>query len=409
MGRLRQVIATLVAIFVAFATSAMAVAQSRQATKNEPYHIGVWYFSRWNNSIVTPQAVKEGRTDVWAGVRDFATGHGSFPVIDRQTGRPTDYRDREPLLGFYDQMSQSVIEAHVREAASAGIEYFAFYWYIDADSGHERPISAPIRKFFGLPQSEMKFVLAPILLPSNKPMSLSTWVNTVIPQIVAYMELPSYFRIENRPLFVDFSVPLADSERREAYRQLRSAVQAKTGVDPIILSFIPSKANYTDIRRRITDTGADGVTCFNVGSQRRQEEPYEELIQFWREAVTRHITRPDGTTDRAMIYVPCGTTGIDSRPWYGARAGWTHYQGRQGPESRPYVVGVTPKNFQRHLIDIRSLIDLGKVRTLRTAIIYAWNEWGEAAASIEPSKMKGYEYADAIKEVFGLVPRSPRP
>jgi hypothetical protein len=61
------------------------------------------------------------------------------------------------------------------------------------------------------------------------------------------------------------------------------------------------------------------------------------------------------------------------------------------------------------LIDIRSLIDSGKVRTLRTAIIYAWNEWGEAAASIEPSKMKGYEYADAIKEVFGLVPRSPRP
>ena len=47
----------------------------------------------------------------------------------------------------------------------------------------------------------------------------------------------------------------------------------------------------------------------------------------------------------------------------------------------------------------------GQVNTLNTVILYAWNEWGEAAAAIEPSKADGSRYADVVREVFGLVPR----
>ena len=46
---------------------------------------------------------------------------------------------------------------------------------------------------------------------------------------------------------------------------------------------------------------------------------------------------------------------------------------------------------------------------MNTLILYAWNEWGEAAAAIEPSSVTGYRYADVVRKVFGLIPRGERP
>ena len=64
------------------------------------------------------------------------------------------------------------------------------------------------------------------------------------------------------------------------------------------------------------------------------------------------------------------------------------------------------QEFREHLANIRSFIDRHRVRTLNMVTLYAWNEWGEAAASIEPSRVDGYTYADAVRQVFDLKPRA---
>ena len=70
---------------------------------------------------------------------------------------------------------------------------------------------------------------------------------------------------------------------------------------------------------------------------------------------------------------------------------------------------VTPDLVRHHLQDIRDFINSRRVNTLRMAIIYAWNEWGEAAQSIEPSEANRYRYADLVRDVFQLTPNGARP
>ena len=193
---------------------------------------------------------------------------------------------------------------------------------------------------------------------------------------------------------VDFGNRFED--RRFAYQYLRRAVEAQLRVNPLIIALVPGQPTHGDLMFTEQHAHPDGFTCFNTGTT-RVAEPYRELVDGWLPQTLHHITRADGTTDRSMIYIPCGTLGMDARPWYGAD--W----------SGPYVLGVTPGLFERHLEDIKAFIDSGKVTTLRTVILYAWNEWGEAAKSIEPSRVGGYSYTDVIRQVFGLTPRTQRP
>jgi hypothetical protein len=381
-----------------------------QAGMTEPYHIGVWYFTRWSSATLLG-GQGEGlyhRRDPWAGVRDFAEGHGGFTVIDPVTGRPQDYAGREPLLGFYDEMAQPVVDAHIKQAASEGIDFFAFYWYLDIDTGRERPIAAPVKAFFKSPvRGLIKYVLAPIILaPPHRTFSLATWKEVVVPEITGYMASDSYLRLEDRPVLIDFSVPFGGTDRAAAYESLRQAVRARVGADPLIIALMPGQATYNDLMFRRAHSHPDGFTCFNLGTV-RPAEPYEELVQRWLPLTLRQVTRPDGTTDPATIYIPCGSLGMDARPWY--KVGWSGYEGKTDPEARPYVTGVTPEKFRQHLLDIKAFIDSNKVNTLKTTIIYAWNEWGEAAASIEPSKALRYRYADMIRQVFRLHARSAQP
>ena len=116
------------------AGAAGASAQGQPAA-GSPYHVGVWHFTLWNSAtrgFQVQQALKNyHRPDVWAGVRDYAQGHGLVPVFDPRSGAPVSYAGREPLIGFYDEMQPRVVDAEITEAARAGIDFFAFYWYLD--------------------------------------------------------------------------------------------------------------------------------------------------------------------------------------------------------------------------------------------------------------------------------------
>jgi len=151
------------------AIAALGLTKPTRADPTPPravYHVGVWYFTRWNSET---HPFPGRSADPWTGIHEFAAGRGPFRITDPRTGQEEDYSDREPRLGFYNLMSQSVVDDEIREAASEGIDFFAFYWYLDLDTGQERPISAPTRLFFESPVSHlMRYLLAPlILLPKN--------------------------------------------------------------------------------------------------------------------------------------------------------------------------------------------------------------------------------------------------
>jgi glycosyl transferase family WbsX len=104
------------------------------------------------------------------------------------------------------------------------------------------------------------------------------------------------------------------------------------------------------------------------------------------------------------MFIPCGSIGRDSRPWFAIGHG-----APGDANTMKFTQGTTPALFRRHLLSLKRYIAQNRRLTKGLAILYAWNEWGEAAADIEPSAVGGYAYADVVREVFGLHSRADKP
>lgn len=344
-----------------------------------------------------------GGPDVWGGVRQFAEGQGAFPIDNPNSGQPMNYSSRQPLLGFYDLMQQSTVDTEIEMAASEGISFFAFYHYIDAVTGREvTPLDAPIPLFFNSSvRSLMKYVLAPII-GADQPgttLSLNTWETVTVPILVKYLTSDSYFRLNGRPLIADFDWTFAsDQDKIAAFNSLRSAVQAAIGVDPLIISVLPPSGNYDDLWWGWKMIGADGYTCF-VAPMNGSPQSYPQYVNSYVSWMVGTMTSPQGQVDPTLTYMPCGSVGQDPRPWL------------SGPISptQPWTFATNQTLWRQQLQSIQTFLSNAPVRTDDVVFLYAWNEWGESAHAIEPSKVNGYAYADIVREVFGLVPRTAKP
>jgi Glycosyltransferase WbsX len=381
------------------------------AADAEVNHVGVWYFTLWNSSAHSMQVTQSkriyGRADPWGGVRDYAEGNGVVPVVDPTTQRPVDYANRRPLLGFYDLKDSNIVRKEIKEAASEGIEFLALYWYFNAKTGDEEDVSAPTSIFFSSPErSKIKLLLAPIALSNtgDKNVTLSAWREKTVPLLVKYMASDAYYRVDERPVVIDFSVNfIQSSDEIAAYAALREAAKSALGVDPMIVHMLPGGAKYGDMGYFQKMIHPDGFACF-ANLLTGSAEPYAKYIAQWIPKMTAQITPPGHTTIGTPTFIPCGSIGTDPRPWYEIGR-----DAPNGPNSMEYTTGTTPALFRQHLIALKNFIAQNRRLTRGIVILYAWNEWGEAAAAIEPSMKEGYAYADVVREVFGLRPRGPRP
>ncbi len=372
---------------------------SKKDLPTTKYQVGTWYFTVWNrsaNSFQVQQSRKVyGRSDSWGGVRDYVLKQGKTLFLNQLTGDAVDFSNREPLLGFYDLEDQSIVDQEIIEANSIGLTFFAFYWYIDPLTGAETSASSPVHLFFESKYSDkMRYMLALIdddESGRSNAMSLETWRSVVVPKIVNYMTNSVYFTLNKRPVFYDFHIKFLDvGIYKEAYRFLREYTRAKLNVDPIIIRVLGPLATAGDVAYTHAQIAPDGFSCFSydiIG----KAEPYRAYSERWIQSVSKQFK---WTRDaQSNIFVPCASTGFDPRPWQDISF------------SRSITVGTSPASFRDHLEKMRSFIDANTVNTLNTIIIYAWNEWGEAAANVEPSKMDGYTYADVVRSVFGLKSR----
>jgi hypothetical protein len=397
-------------------TACLAFFLLAAAAPSEPYHIGVWYFTLWNSvtrGIQVQQARKfYHRDDVWAGVRDYAQGHGLVPVVSPATGDPVDFSTREPKLGFYDEMQQSVVDAEIREAAAEGISFFAFYWYLDPE-GHELDTSAPLPRFFASAFSgEMKYLLAPIVKtsPDGPKLTLAAWTDNVVPQLLTYMASPSYYRIAGRPMLIDFNLKFTDSQTEiAAYDGFRRAVAQRFGVQPFIIDLLGKNSTEKDLRYRRNKLQPDGFTCFNFNNDNMPQLAYPEYAREFVPGIRRETGLDSTGREPSLVYIPCGSMGEDARPWYRIEYGWKPGNGLPGPDSRSYTTRPTAAEFREAMQNLKAFMNSDQLETMNTAILYSWNEWGEGAAVLEPSLKEGYLYADIVRDVFGLVPRGTRP
>jgi hypothetical protein len=438
----------------------------------EPYEIGAWYFTAWSrdNDDIQPRstAAVYHRWDWWGGIRDFVLDTKGFPEYSGATDLndyPPDYwLTREPLLGFYDDMgpsddAQSIMDAHILQAASHGLTYFAFYWYwypttdpIQGQSQTTEPgLDRPLRLFLNSKYKDlMKFTLAPIMLgtdPNSNPVSPTLLKQYVIPKLLEYARDPSFLKDSTgRPiliLFNQFGYGNPTPTKQNHFYICNDTCNAKAcrkeakenSHDPDVVPYITNFCGYAKllnflrtqaIQRGLEDPAllylsgqgyrdilyniypklnglgirTDGAACFQLAPHR--DETYEETA-------AQYVTGLDGELPSGgsiPVYIPCATTGFDARDWVNADGVLPHNTDLDPSVFFPEK-GASISRFEAHLLQVKHFMDT-RPQTRRMMTLYAFNEWGEGGVC-EPSMVNGYACLDDVAKVFGLISKSPKP
>ena len=183
-----------------------------------PYDVGIFYFDNWNPDLNPIAAGPTG--DAWAYVKDYLTepeayGNGPIPY-------------REPIAGWYDDRQQSVVDQQILQAASRGIDHFAFYYYWSESGGGEHAGQQAIYNFRNSAYKDlMKFY---IYFIGDGQWPASDWDSLIVPKLVDFMKDPSYKKTpDGRPVvgfYGDFVTRLGGpAQLQAALQSLRTAAQ----------------------------------------------------------------------------------------------------------------------------------------------------------------------------------------
>lgn len=358
---------------------------SHSARAEDPYDIGVFYFSDWNpefaSSLTKRTETYYGRTGDWfGGVKDHLTAPGPWAYGP--------FPDREPLLGWYDDRQQSVIDSHILQASSRGLDHFAFYYYWKDNGGGERP-GQNIRQFQASPyKSLMNFYLY-MIADGNWP--ASDWNSLMVPKLVSFMKDPSYKKTpDGRPIIGfmgDFAARLGGTAAwKQALAQLRTAARDAGLPNPLLLV-----NGYQDLNADIQQ-GYDGFLPLNLagigldGSQGTPKDYSDSYPSAWSKFTASKYD--------SFLFIPGGISGFDPRPWRGIGYG-DNDSSFKFSYSQP-----SPDKFRVQAGNVKAYLD-SHPRSMNMATFYAWNELGEGGA-IEPTSLFGYGYLNALQDVFHL-------
>lgn len=327
------------------------------------YQVGAYYFPGWNTA------------SRWAPLKPFP--------------------ERKPLLGFYREGDPEVADWHIKWAVEHGISFFLYDWYWDRGSRQlEHGLDALFKARY---QNLMKFALLYANHNSADSHSAADFERMTKFWIDNYFKKPNYLTIGGKPVIVMFSPhnPVRDmgAENVKASFEKMRAMCREAGFKGLYLIACNNEspaqlAQYKAI-------GYDAVTAYNwAGSGMTAAEytakraPYSTGIEGYR----RSWENLAGANQLRVI--PPIFAGWDPRPWHGDKSSIVRYDR-------------TPSLFKKHLQDAKQFIDVHE-RDYKQKMLFveAWNELGEGSY-IEPHREFGFDYLEAIREVF--APTSPRP
>ncbi|WP_438434629.1 glycoside hydrolase family 99-like domain-containing protein [Gorillibacterium sp. sgz500922] len=352
------------------------------------YEIGAFYFPVWNEQMAAPYVKNTemvyGRSgDPFGGIKDHLTspgpwGYGPFP-------------DREPLLGWYDDREQTVMDTHILQASSRGLGHFAFYYYWKDAGGGEKPAQT-VRRFQSSAYKDLMDFYIYMVATGSWP--ASDWNSKIVPSLIEFMRDPAYQRnAEGRPVigfYGDFASRLGGKDAwARALTALRTQAQAAGLPEPLILlsgssspaadeafgadGYLPLNYSGAGLSRTLAATGISAMT------------DYSAYTSAWPTLADRFAGR---------LLIPGGLSGFDPRPWRGVG-----YGDSAAVENVAYS-NASPAKFRKQLDTVKQYL-ARHPESGGMATFYAWNEWGEGGA-IEPSTLYGFGYLNALQEAFGL-------
>jgi hypothetical protein len=337
--------------------------------------------------------------DWWGGARDFA---GSGVPVNRWHWPDTDFTDRTPSIGYYDDSTPATLEKQIAQASAAGLRYFTFYWYWNpADGGSEQLIGG-LKSFLRAGnRANLDFSVMPCLHPwTNGNVSLrlpAEQIDKAATTIVdTYLGQPNYLRAnDGRPMIQlcdtrgigGGTTTAVDKAATKRFTDaLRAEARARYGEDLLITM-------NADLGVPAADSGFDGTQCQGRYDATRS-------YQHFADGQRAYFANFPGTLIR------CATSGFDNRPWIGIGIP------DPGPDATEDQLESAFKWYDDHSVDRFGTL-LSNVQADITAstrppavdnfvLIYAWNEWHEGGF-VEPNVRDGCAYLNMVQTRLGLT------
>jgi len=345
--------------FLVFIVTSAGIAQAGD------YQIGVFYFPGWrNHQVGAPSPLP------WVPIK-------AFP-------------EREPVLGWYDEGSDAVMQQQLDWMQSNAIDFVVFDWYfID---GRKVAMEHALAAYMRAPnRTKTKFSVL-WANHSGMPKNLVDWQVMVAYWVKNYFSRPEFLRINGRPVVFIFS---ADEFRKQAEvfgttpkKLLDRAQEIAKEVGYPGIDFVAGTGAYISmVQNTAKDAGYSAFSAYNyhqgpIPPLNLPSHSYTELDQGYRAHWRRFLEKGD-----LPLIVPM-TSGWDKRPWGGSKD-------PLHDNSMP-----SPDEFEAHLVAAKSFMDSNPRLTRSMGVICCWNEYGEGSY-IEPTKVQGFAFLEKVKKVFG--------
>lgn len=309
------------------------------------------------------------RWDGWYGA-----ANGLVARVVQECLSPQRYRHRAP---FFSRVSgdvleigpytQAVVDREIKEARRAGIDYWAYVAYDEADH-----LSDALK--LHLASKHRDSVCFCMILEAGRLGDAAAFPSRT-QRYVRLMSEPNYARVRGgRPLlYVGFVEDRhveawgGPAAARKLFDAFRATAQAAGVGDPciVLMDFDPARAE------RLADMlGADAISAYAIPGDGGNASPYRRLCEtarrFW-----------EAARDLGASVVPTAMAGWDRRPRIERPHPWEPWQ-KPGEGMNRYYLSPTPEELAEHVRETAQwVVDNPTACPWNTLLIYAWNEHDE--------------------------------
>lgn len=296
----------------------------------------------------------------------------------------TPHDDLKPVLGYYDENLTETADWEIKYMTEHGIDFQAFCWYASSGNGALTPSAKHLNRAFvnAKYSDKMKFCLLWEAANGAFPTTVDAFKNYYVPYIIEnYFTNPSYMTIKNKPVIAIFGA----SKIKEHYKNDAATVKGmfdylreeakKVGFSGVIV--LDCNSGETKLK----DFGFDGWYAYNWGTDYTLERDKAKNLEK-QEKVDAYA-------------VPTISVGFNHVGWaqerfpmmsvsdFKAANEWVRdtYLPTYANKSKPGVDG--DGHWQENF-----------------AMISTWNEYGEGTYIMPSDGLHGFEYLDALREVY---------
>ncbi|MFS2070862.1 glycoside hydrolase family 99-like domain-containing protein [Pseudomonas sp. CT11-2] len=322
--------------------------------------VGVFYYPGWNKPNI----------DSWARIKP--------------------YSDREPLLGWYKEGTDTYTKTYITWMKKYGVDYVIYDWYWEKNGGVKDTTYAVDSFIKNSNSSSIGFSLL-WANHSGTPVSYQQFDEIVNYWITHYFGNERYKKINGKPVVFVFSHDRLSADAKtfgatpkELLERARVAA-VKAGYKGIY--FIGS-ASADKKLLDFADLGStyDALSAYNYHlgfaekkSSRKLSVSYPDLAAGYAQSWKWIIKNSN------IPYILPLTSGWDRSPWGGS----------VDPSHDKSVS--TPEKFYEHLQKAKSILNRYPDKTLNSVVICCWNEYGEGSY-IEPTKQHQFKYLEGVRK-----------